>query len=393
MQVDVHSWSPTAGWRNLEVTVPRNSADLVLVFGGSGALDIEAPVRDLRRVYPAAQLVGCSTAGEIFDTQVFDDALVAAAISLDFAWVRTTRVELSDHADARAAGLALVLQLPIENLRHVLVFSDGLHVNGSLLAEGMTAALPELVSVTGGLAGDGPRFQSTQVIYNDSIRSRVAVAVGFYGDALEIGYGTLGGWDVFGPDRLITRSTGNVLFELDGQSALQLYKQYLGEYARDLPGTGLLFPLHLQLPNSAERVVRTILGVDESAQSLIFAGDVPEGSRAQLMRANFDRLVDGAVGAANACMNTNGNTKGNTWQLALLVSCVGRKMVLQQRIEEEVEGVREVLGPATAMVGFYSYGELSPLVSGAPCQLHNQTMTITTFSEPSLSGLSLTSTG
>ncbi len=368
--------------------MPRNSADLVLVFGGSGALDIEAPVRDLRRVYPAAQLVGCSTAGEIFDTQVLDDALVAAAISLDFAWIRTTRVELADHADARAAGLALVLQLPIENLRHVLVFSDGLNVNGSLLAEGMTAALPVHVSVTGGLAGDGPRFLSTQVIYNDSIRSRVAVAVGFYGDALEIGYGTLGGWDVFGPDRLITKSTGNVLFELDGHSALQLYKQYLGEYARDLPGAGLLFPLHLQLPNSTERVVRTILGVDESAQSLIFAGDVPEGSRAQLMRANFDRLVDGAVGAANACMArmgvTNGTSMGNAgaWQLALLVSCVGRKMVLQQRIEEEVEGVREVLGPTTAMVGFYSYGELSPLVNGAPCQLHNQTMTITTFSEP-----------
>lgn len=379
MQVDVHSWSPAFGWKNLEVTTPRNSADLVLVFGGSTELDIEAPVRDLRRVYPAAQLVGCSTAGEIFDTHVADDALVAAAISLDSAWIRTTTVELADHANAQGVGRALVEQLPSENLRHVLVLSDGLHVNGSLLAEGMSAALPGHVSVTGGLAGDGPRFLSTQVIYNDSIRSRVAVAVGFYGDALEIGYGTLGGWDVFGPDRLITKSSDNVLFELDGQSALQLYKQYLGEYAKDLPGAGLLFPLHLQLPHTDERVVRTILGVDESAQSLTFAGDVPEGSRAQLMRANFDRLVDGAVGAANACVATK--TTDRAWQLALLVSCVGRKMVLQQRVEEEVEGVREVFGPTTTMVGFYSYGELSPLVNGAPCQLHNQTMTITTFSE------------
>ena len=379
MEVDVHSWSPAVGWRNLDVTTPRNSADLVLVFGGSTELDIEAPVRDLRRVYPAAQLVGCSTAGEIFDTQVSDDALVAAAISLDLAWIRTTQIELAGHADAQAAGHALIKQLPSENLRHVLVLSDGLHVNGSLLAEGMSAALPEHVSVTGGLAGDGPRFLSTQVIYNDSIRSRVAVAVGFYGDAQEIGYGTLGGWDVFGPDRLIAKLSGNVLFELDGQAALQLYKEYLGEYAKDLPSAGLLFPLHLQLPNSDERVVRTIPGVDESLQSLTFAGDVPEGSRAQLMRANFDRLVDGAIGAANACVATK--PTDCAWQLALLVSCVGRKMVLQQRVEEEVEGVREVLGPTTAMVGFHSCGEHSPLVNGAPCQLHDQTLTITTFSE------------
>ena len=233
------------------------------------------------------------------------------------------------------------------------MLSEGLHVNGRLLAEGMSAARPEHLSVTDGLAGDGHRFLSAQVTYNDSIRSRVAVAVGFYGDALEFGYGTLGGWDVFGPDRLIAKLSGNVLFELDGQAALQLYKEYLGEYAKDLPSAGLLFPLHLQLPNSDERVVRTIPGVDESLQSLTLAGDVPEGSRAQLMRANFDRLV----------------------------SCVGRKMVLQQRVEEEVEGIREVLGPTTAMVVFHSCGEHSPLVNGAPCQLHDQTLTITTFSE------------
>jgi hypothetical protein len=60
---------------------------------------------------------------------------------------------------------------------------------------------------------------------------------------------------------------------------------------------------------------------------------------------------------------------------------VGRRLVLRQRIEEEVEAVREVLGGAPVMTGFYSYGEISPLNPSARCALHNQTMTVTTLTE------------
>jgi hypothetical protein len=125
-------------------------------------------------------------------------------------------------------------------------------------------------------------------------------------------------------------------------------------------------------------VVRTILAVSEADQSMTFAGDVPEGSYAQLMKANFDRLIDGAVGAARASQRS---LTGTSPDLAILISCVGRKLVLKQRIEEEVEGVRDVVGEHTVLTGFYSYGEISPFAAGASCELHNQTMTITTFRE------------
>jgi hypothetical protein len=216
------------------------------------------------------------------------------------------------------------------------------------------------------------------VIWGDtSLPGRVA-AVGLYGNHLAVGFGSLGGWDPFGPERLVTRSRGNVLYELDGRSALDLYKEYLGEHARGLPATGLLFPLSLRSATRETPVVRTILSVDEQASSLTFAGDVPEGAYARLMKANFDRLIDGASGAAEACRLTLPETRA---ELALLISCVGRKLVLRQRIEEEVEGVREVLGPGPALTGFYSYGEISPFTPGARCDLHNQTMTITAFAE------------
>jgi hypothetical protein len=235
--------------------------------------------------------------------------------------------------------------------------------------------------VTGGLSGDGPRFRETVVLCGrePAVPSPdIAAVLGFYGSGLRVGYASLGGWDAFGPERLITRSRGNVLFELDGRSALELYKTYLGPHAADLPASGLLFPLSLRTEPGDTPVVRTILAVSEEESSMTFAGDVPMGVYGRFMKANFDRLIDGAVGAARTSSAAIGEAAA---ELALLVSCVGRRLVLAQRVEEEIEGVREVLGGATVLAGFYSYGEISPFTPSARCELHNQTMTITTLAE------------
>jgi hypothetical protein len=226
------------------------------------------------------------------------------------------------------------------------------------------------------MAADGDRFGETLVLAGDRVESGLAVALALYGDRLRVGCGSRGGWDQFGPERRITRSEGNVLYELDGKSALALYREYLGEHAAALPASGLLYPLAIRAEEDDQPLVRAILRVNEETQSLTFAGDIPEGWYARLMRANFDRLVDGALGAARA-----GVAEGAEAELALLISCVGRKLILGQRVEEEVEAVREVLGTGTAMTGFYSYGELAPFKTGARCELHNQTMTITTLGE------------
>lgn len=275
------------------------------------------------------------------------------------------------------AGEKLAQALPHKSLVHVLVLSDGQNVNGSELVEGMTKHLPPRVTLTGGLAGDGDRFKETLVLWDGPPASNTIAAVGLYGRRLKVGFGSLGGWDAFGPERLITRSAGNVLYELDHQPALALYKKYLGEHASELPASGLLFPLSLR-SEEGESVVRTILSFSEAEQSLTFAGDIPQGEYARLMKANFDRLIDGAVGAAQTSYEAIG---GISPDLALLISCVGRKLVLKQRIEEEVEGVQEIMGKQTALAGFYSYGEISPFTPSAKCELHNQTMTITTFTE------------
>jgi hypothetical protein len=354
-------------------------ADLVLVFGSSACLK-STPFDSLTALYPGALIVGCSTAGEIAGTDVTDDTLTLTAVRFARTHVKLARTRIDGPAASHDAGTELARQLPHDDLKHVLVFSDGLNVNGTALVDGLRQGLPAHVAVTGGLSGDGTEFKRTLVIAAAPPTDRTIAAIGFYGDALRVGYGSLGGWDPFGPDRRITRSAGNVLSELDGQSALALYKRYLGEHAAGLPATGLLFPLelHEQPGGKDQGLVRTLLSVNEDDQSMTFAGDVPEGLYARLMKANFDRLIEGASGAAQATRAPLGDAGA---QLAVLISCVGRKLVLQQRVEEEVESVRDVLGPDAVLTGFYSYGEICPSAPSGKCELHNQTMTITTFAE------------
>jgi hypothetical protein len=378
MKVEQSVWTRADGWTGNAVGGLGASAQLVLIFGSTGLLEETGHVRELREIYPNAFFLGCSTAGEITCTRVLDDSIVVTAVHFEHTDVCAAEIDLGESTDSRQAGQLLARRLDPGGLMHVLVISDGLAVNGSELVKGLAGELPGGVGISGGLSGDGARFQRTLVCTGDSTSQRKIAVVGFYSNRLRIGCASMGGWDMFGPDRIVTRSTANVLYELDGRSALGLYKEYLGAHAAQLPASALLFPLSVRVDNADTGVVRTILAVNESEGSMTFAGDVPQGSHARLMRANFERLIEGAQGAAQATRPAGTAPKTD---LAILISCVGRKLVLKQRIEEEVEAVRNVLGPSAVLAGFYSYGEISPFTPSAKCELHNQTMTITTFGE------------
>jgi hypothetical protein len=352
---------------------------LLLAFGNSRVSDDPKPIHELLRAFPRAVFMGCSTAGQISGVQIFDDELSVAVLRFRHSTLRAASSALLNAGHSREAGQALARQLIASGApRAILVFSTGVGVNGSELVAGINAITKGDVIVTGGLAGDGDRFQHTWVIDEGEPREARVTAVGLYGDKLEIAFGSGGGWDIFGPERRITRSTANVLHELDGKPALALYKSYLGDRAAGLPATALLFPLALRENTLDERrLVRTVLAVDESDQSMVFAGDVPEGSLVQLMRANFERLIEGAGAAA---LQTRAPQHAAGPVFALAVSCVGRRLVLRERAEEEVEMVSRALPEGSALIGFYSYGEFAPRGVGT-CDLHNQTMTITTITE------------
>ena len=378
MKIEQKKYSKTNGWETLEENCfDAARCNFVMAFGSNALFEDGSAYTTVRDNYPKADIIMSSTSGEIYDTQVNDDTISLTAVFFESTKIKTAIVQIDEAENSFEAGRSLASSLDPVNLKNVLIISDGQKVNGSELVQGLQQHLPKETIITGGLAGDGSRFKKTLVGLNESpIEGRI-VAIGFYGDNLSVYHGSVGGWDSFGPERLITKSAGNILFELDGKPALDIYKMYLGDYANELPGSGLLFPLSIRLPGVEEMIVRTILGIDEEKKSLTFAGNMPEGAYARLMKANFDRLIEGASIAAQNTIN--GDNKKP--ELAILISCVGRKLVLGHRIEEEVEVIRATYGANTAITGFYSYGELSPSLNLMKCELHNQTMTITTLSE------------
>jgi len=356
-----------------------HGADLLLLFGSIELITAPGLTDALRQHFPQARLLGCSTAGEITPEGVDDGTCSITAIKFDRVALTEGSTRLSGMDDSFAAGERLGQQLAVPGLKAVLLFGPGVQINGSALVNGMASVIGDAIPITGGLAGDGGAFRQTWTLGRDGVADDRVVAIGLCGDSLRFGHGSFGGWEAFGPTRKITRSEGNVLYELDGESALGIYKRYLGESAKDLPASGLLFPFAmLGEDHNAVGLIRTILGVDENDGSLTLAGEIDPDGYLRLMHASTDKLVNGAEAAAQAA---SAMSRGPDQSLAILVSCVGRKLVMGSRVDEEVEAVGEVLGNNSILTGFYSYGEISPFTPGASCKLHNQTMTVTCLGE------------
>lgn len=354
-----------------------HQANLVLCFGAKKLLQDCTLYNSLKEKFPSADIVTCSTAGEIYNTEVFDDSASVVVMHFARTQIKTETVNIDTFENSYEAGVGLLKKFDIDGLSYLLILSDGSKVNGSELVRGLNASAAKPLLITGGLAGDGANFQSTLVGLNAQPGEGVIAGVGFYGDRIQVSHGSQGGWEMFGLEKTVTRSKSNVLYEIENKNALELYKKYLGPEADSLPGSALLFPLNVILPETGAQVVRTILSINEAEGSMTFAGDIPEGSQVRFMKANFDKITNAASGAALQSVKA-GSTPP---KLALLISCIGRKLILQSRIDEEVEAVDEIFNHQTLLSGFYSYGEISPNMQGGNCQLHNQTMTITTFNE------------
>ncbi|HEA23049.1 MAG TPA: histidine kinase [Pricia antarctica] len=351
---------------------------LVFVFGNRYALEENGLFEEVRKLFPNGHVVFGSTSGEILDESVYENSVALTAVEFEKGTFLIKRKNVKDfNNDDAKLGESLMNEFPIDNLRHLFVLSDGSSVNGSSLIKGIELDKIKSTGLSGGLCGDDARFEKTLSSYNESPKVGEIVAIGFYGSSFEITSASYGGWTSFGPERLITKSKDNILYEIDGKPALDLYKNYLGEKALDLPKSALLYPLSIRTPEDNNAIVRTILNIDETENAMILAGDVPEGSRVQLMMSTVDDIARGAHLAAELAMKDRTNAP----ELALLISCIGRKLVMDQRTEEEVEEVISVIGTETKVSGFYSYGEMAPFTGQKTCKLHNQTMTLTLFSE------------
>lgn len=366
-------------WQYLGENIPL-SKPLVLVFGNRYLLESNKIYQEIKEIFNDGEIVFGSSAGDISSHSVDDDGITITAIEFEKSSFAIKTVNVKDDnqfVNSYEAGYALIQQFDKENLKYVLVISDGSVINGSQLANGMNKVTNNDILITGALCSDAARFEKTICSYNENPKSGEIVAIGLYGEHLEISFAINDGWTPFGPERIVTKSKDNILYELDHKPALDLYKKYLGEKSKELPAAALLFPLKVKSSNEQESIVRTILNINEKDNSMILAGDIAENSTVQLMMTNVDSIINAAEIAANKA----NHQREKSPELAILVSCIGRKLVLDQRVEEEVDEVVEVVGNKTTICGLYSYGEIAPFNGENNCQLHNQTMTITLISE------------
>lgn len=378
MKFEQENLPAKAGLNKLPSKSPLQEANWVLVFGSVGRFKDSKLPKTLQKRYPNAQIIGCTTSGEISNEGVQDDSLHITAMQWERSSLKFVTKTVSNMEQSHALGVDIARELEQNDLKGVFVLSDGLNVNGSELVEGIQETLPN-VPITGGLASDGASFTQTLLLHNSKVNEKIIIAVGIYGNDAIVTSGALGGWKPYGPPRKITRSVKNVIHELDNKPALPLYKMYIGHYANGLPASGLNFPFAIINEDKSISVIRTVAAVDPDANSMTFFGNVKDGATIRFLKSDHDMLVNGASEAARQILDKDVNT--NNKAIAICVSCVGRKLVMEDQVADEVFAVQRLLGMQTGITGFYSNGEICSGEDDGHSQLHNQTMTIAYLSE------------
>lgn len=339
---------------------------------GNGMEDLVAGIVDAAGT---EKLVGCTTDGEISsDGFSIRSAVLGGMVSDRIRFEVASASGLK--AGSEAAGRRLGMQLP-SNARHVQLFSDGLTGNGCALLRGMHSVFGPRVAVSGGTAGDARKFKQTWQFIGKKVVTDSAVGVAFTGD-FKVGTGVRSGWFPAGAPKKVTRASGNVVYELDGQPALAVYRQYLRGLANQLPAVGVQFPFGIvdeMLSLGEDPILRAPMTVNDADGSVTFAGEIPQGSTIVLTTGGSKaNLLDASADAAQKAV---ADMRGTSPGMIFFYSCMARKILLGTQTGEEADRICRTVGSGTPIIGFYTYGEFCPSVGGTECKLHNETATVT----------------
>ena len=321
------------------------------------------------------RIVGCTTAGEISSEGLSVNSAVLGGIASD--QIDFEIVAVGDLGqDSQLAGRRLADAFSAEP-QYVQIFSDGLTGNGCALLRGIADVLGDHVPVSGGAAGDNGEFRETFQFSNGRIHRDAVCAIGFYGD-LRLGTSVSSGWVPIGLAKQVTKARGGVVYELNGEPALNVYQRFLGQHAQKLPAIGVEYPLGFSLPGGPADhedlfVLRATMSVDRKARAITFAGEIPEGVMVNLTCGDRPSILQAAQTAAR---NAQSAIVEADPEIIFCFSCMARKIVLGRRTKEEIEAVRSELGRQVPMVGFYSYGEFSPVGPAARNYMHNESITL-----------------
>jgi hypothetical protein len=336
---------------------------------------LEVLVKGVQEAIGPQPLIGCTTDGELssagFST---GSAVIGGIVSDQVAFEIASVRDIGGNSGKQGRTLGARFS---DSVRYLQLFSDGITGDGSALLRGLQSALTAEMPIAGGTSGDGGKFVQSWQFLGDQILSDAAVAIGFCGD-FTLGTGVESGWSPIGLPKKVTRAEGNILYELNGESALEVYERFLGRHARNLPAVGVEYPLGLIAPDQGSdddaMLLRATMSVDREAGAIRFAGEIPEGTMVYLTCGDRGSILDATEKAASHAVAELGAATAPA--VVFFYSCMARKMLLGLRTREEFERLRSQLTPEVPILGFYSYGEFCRPKRGLPSVLHNETATI-----------------
>jgi hypothetical protein len=338
--------------------------------------NLKALVKGVYETIGTPTLIGCTTDGEISTEGFSIGSSVLGGIASDQIEFELALVEHIS-GDSEQAGRDLATAFSDE-VCYIQLFSDGITGNGSAILRSMAAGFKDTIPVAGGTSGDAGKFKATWQFQGDRVYSDAAVAIGFKGK-FKLGTGVWSGWAPIGLPKRVTRAEGNVLYELNGESALSVYERFLGRHAKRLPGVGVEYPLGIigqfEGPNGHDHLLlRATMSVNWEEQSIQFAGEIPEGAMVYLTCGERASILDATEKAARLAIDDLGQDVEPA--IVFFYSCMARKTLLGLRTKEEIERVRTQFNPDVPIIGFYTYGEFCRVNRGGPSLLHNETATL-----------------
>ncbi len=327
------------------------------------------------RLDASAKLVGCSSYAEINSREALSKSVTMMGMCLKGLEVQTYGQLIN--GDSRDFGRGLAREAKEFGASLLMVFPDGMRVNGTQFLLGLQDVLGTQFPIVGGIAADAGDFAKTWEYHGRDVLTGGAAVLAFKGP-IELVTAARSGWMAVGATRKATKvEAGNVLLEIDSRPALDLYKEYLGNRVGEMPGVSVDFPVGvvdglpgtLRAPGDDILVLRALKGVDEERRAIIFGGDLPQDAFIRMTRATKEDVIDGANRAGDQVLQAMPNPA-----IALVFNCMARKVVLGPRYKQELESTFAKLGSKLPKIGFYTFGELSP-VQGTTMH-HDETFTI-----------------
>lgn len=333
----------------------------------------------IRSATGTVPLLGCCTGGLIMPTGIMPMGVGLLALGgADFELALAIAPGLSTTPAASAETVAEALEAaqldPAAERNNVaLIFTDGL--TGSLAMDAAiqsaAAVLGPLCPLFGGAAGDSLNYGHTVLFAGDRIMSDALVAAQI-SSAAPIGVGVRHGWRPASRRMAVTRSSGNLLYELDGRPALEIYRELLPNETITPDNFRMISRYHPIgfVQAGSEPLVRLPLAVtDDGALSCV--GTLPGDAFAYIMEGNPGSLIEAAAVAAERAMAA---LEGKPPAVAIVINCVTRPPLLGDQSQAEIDRIRSVLGATTPFIGMYSFGEIA--ADDGPPAFHNKTVAV-----------------